>query len=356
MSPLDVPFLKYVGGIDQLTVTNPKVEWIKDDLWQARLTLSSTTGFTDTSQTTLYLSGSTAYNLYKGMVLQVDDELLWVTAASSDTAVHVRRDYAGSTGATHATASSVYMMGIAVAENEDSNYRGSAIYSFPYNWCQLFDIAYQISLRQNSTAVYGRRGPDLDKMTADTLKQVMVLLEEACFRGLRYVGSAATDPPTMGGLREFINSTDSNVTDLATAALTEKDLNDMLQTLFYQVGPANMAKTIICGSWVKRKISAFYEPHYRSTVESKRGGVTIEQIQTDFGLVDVLMHYHCPRERIYFVNPDFIEVGHYKDGQFQDAPLAVAGPYFRRHVYGDYTMVVKNVEAMGLIDNISITT
>lgn len=356
MSPMDVPFLKYCGGINQFVATNPKVEWIEDDLWQARLTVSSTTGLSDTTGTLLTLSASTAYQLHKGMVLQIDDELMWVTTVASATTVNVVRDYAGSTAATHATASSIYMMGVSVAENEDSNYVGSSIFSFPYNYCQIFDSAYQISKAQNATEVYGRRGPDLDAMTASELKKKMVLLEEACIRNLRYEGSAALDPPLMGGLRQYINSTDSNVTDLATAAITEKDLNDMLQTMFYQVGPTNMAKTIICGSWVKRKISSFYEPHYRSTVESKRGGVTIEQITTDFGSVDVLMHYHCPPERVYFLNPEYIEIGHYKDGQFQDGPLAVAGPYFRRHLYGHYSMVVKNVKSMALLDNVSITT
>lgn len=356
MSPLDVPFLKYCGGISQFTATNPKIEWVEDDLWQARLTTSSTTAFTDTAQTTLFLSGNTAYQLHTGLVVQIDDELMWVTGVTGDAKATVTRDYAGSTAATHATASSVYLMGISAPENADSNYRGSAIFAFPYNYAQIFDVAYQVSERQNNTEVYGRNGADLDKMTADTLKQLMVLLEEACFRGLRGAGSSATEPASMGGLREFLNSTDSNVTDLATAAITEKDINDLLQTMFYAVGPQNMAKTIICGPWVKRKISSFYEPHYRSTVESKRGGVTIEQITTDFGTVDVLMHYHCPPERMYFVNPEYIEIGHYKGGQFADAPLAIAGPYYRRHVYGDYSMKVKNVKSMGLIDNVSITT
>jgi hypothetical protein len=356
MSPLDVPFLKLIGGIDQFTCDNPKVEWQKDDLWTGSLTVSSTTGFTDTAQTTLYLNASSAYQLQLGTVIQIDDELMWVTAVASATTATVTRGYAGSTAATHSTALTVYLAGIAVAENADSPYRGTPIYSFPYNWVQVFDAAIQSSFINENTNYYGEK-PTLDRLLAFTLKQQTALLEAAAIRGLRGVAAdmSATEPSSMGGLRQYINPTDSNVTDLAGAAITEKNINDLLQTIFEKVGAENMAKTIICNAWVKRKISGFYEPHVRLNQGETTGGVAIDKLETDFGTINVALVQRCPPERAYFINPDFIEVGHYKNLQFAEYDLAVSGGYKRRHLYGVYSMVVKNEEAQGLIDNISTT-
>jgi len=294
--------------------------------------------------------------LQVGSVLDIEGELMWVTAVTADATATVTRGYAGSTTATHSTALTVYLGGIAITENADSPYVGTSIYSFPYNWCQGFDLALQSSLINENTEYYGR-APTLDKLLADKLKQAMAQLEAAAFRGLRGVAGdmSATEPSSMGGLIQYINSTDSNVTDVS-AAITEKNVNDLLQTIFNKVGQENMAKTIVCGPWVKRKISAFFEPHTRMDQGERTGGTVVEVMDTDFGKIDVLMCMRCPPERAFLINPDFIEIGHYKGLQFAERPLAVAGPYLRKHLYGVYSIIVKNEEAMGCLDNITLTS
>ncbi len=354
MSPFDLPFLKLVGGIKQFSFTNPKIEWQKDDLWTGVLTVSSTTGLTTTTATTLYLSADQAYQLQVGSVLQCEDESLWVTTIAGAASVNVTRGYAGSTAATHSTALSVYLAGVAVSENADAPYQGTPIYSYPYNIAQAFDSAIQSSLINEHTDYYGK-SPNLDNLLAGGLKKLMAQLESAMFRGLRYVGASATAPPSVGGLVQYINSTDSNVTDLAGAAITEKNINDLLQTIYYKVGQENMGKTIVCGGWVQRKISSFFEPHNRMNQGETEAGVHVEKLITDFGTLDLVMCVRCPRERLYVINPDFIKVGNMEGLAFAEYELAKSGAYTRKQIYGVYSAIIKNEESMGCLDNISLT-
>lgn len=349
VSPKETPFLKLVG-INGFVGTNPKYEWEEDALLEVASTVADNP--LTAGATTLNVAAATGPNFQIGNILKIESEYLYVTAVAAD-ALTVVRGVAGSVAASHNQGTPVDIVGIALNENTDSPAKGTTTFSFPFNYFQLFDAAFQVSDRQNNTNIYGMRTRDYDYQVGKTFKELAIKLERACFHGQR-AAAAANVPQMMGGIEYFITQ---NVKDLAGAALSEKDLNDSLQDAFYKVGLQNLGRTIICGAWLKRKISSFYAPYAQMRRSERRGGVVVDTIETEFGDVDVLGPYiWAPKDRLYIVNLDFVSVGHYKGGAWYDEPLPANGPYKKGHVAGDYTMCVKNDKAHMLIKGVSTTS
>lgn len=179
------------------------------------------------------------------------------------------------------------------------------------------------------------------------------LLEKTLFDGVRNVGtnqtaSSTLDPRGMGGFRTFITD---NTASLSSGPLTQKDLEDQIQACWTDGGNPDL---IICNGWVKRKISSFYAPYVRTTRAENQGGVTIDQVETEFGTLNILMSRWCPSSQLYIVSSEYVGILPYDE--FFDEPLAKTGDYERGQVVGEYTLVVKNDKAHARIMSISTTS
>lgn len=352
MSPKKVPLLKLLG-ITGFVGENPKYEWVEDTLLATSTTLN---GAHNNTVTTINVAAGDGANFQKGTLFRAItsggvSEYIWVSADPVTDALTVVRGVAGTTAQTFTGGETVEIIGLAYPENTDSPLAGTSQFNLPFNYFQLFDTAIQVSNRQNNTAVYGIRGRDYDFQVAKKLSELMIKLERNCFLGQRNAAAGGV-PQLMGGFPTFITQ---NVTDLAGAALTEQSINDALQSAFYKVGDDLLGRTIICGAWAKRKISSFYAPTARMDRASRKGGVVVNTVDTEFGEVDVLMNIWCPKDQIFIINTDLLKVGHYKGGAFYDELLPASGGYVKGHLYGDYSLEMKGDKAHMLIKNVSQT-
>ena len=347
VSPKMVPFLKLIG-IDGFTGTNPKHEWQEDALLALTVTVSSTTAVTTTTITTVDLDGSNAYNVSKGDILLIDSEQVWVNTIESASNIGVIRAAFGTTAATHATASTMTRVGSTLDELTDSPLAGTTVHTFPFNYFSIFDKLIRISHRAQNTAEYNiddRLDYEVDKK----LKEALVDLARQVFYGVRNVGTGATDPPNMGGLKTFI----TNNTDTTAEALTEKKINDLLALCFADVGHENLPDTIAVGQWQKRKITSFYEPMARMDRATRTGGVVVDVIDTEFGEIDVVLEFNMQTDHLFLVKRDLIKVGSFKNSAFFDEPLPSDGAYTNHHIYGDYSLEVHADTAHGYMSGLT---
>jgi hypothetical protein len=355
MSPKEVPLLKLIG-IDGDESTNLKREWISDELLPEKVSVISNwlagtgtiTGGTDVADSEMH-----AFQV--GTVAKIDDELVWVSAITEG--VHrectVTRGAFGTAAANHdgsVNAKEMIIVGIAMIDGNDSPEKATTLPTFEYNYHQIFDQKYKITLRQQNTPLYGIED-DYDYQLEKCFKELAIKLELSVLHGVRHAGTAST-PRTMGGFPSFLTT---NVTDLNNATLEEKDFLDALQALYYKVGPENMGDLVLCGAWAKRKINGWYSPSVQMSRSESVGGVVIDKIETDFGDIGIKMLPRIPANQLYIVKLDYLKIHPYKGGRWQDRPLAANGPYDVREVYGDYTMVVKNEVAMAKIIDFSTT-
>lgn len=365
MSDYDVFVQKRIGG-DKFETRNVKVEWGEQDLWSRRFLAAEAM---DTTETGLDVPTGTAHRYPKGTLLKTVNstgqmEIMWVSAAASASSLTVVRAAAGTavgdavTGYAHDNAQEYLVIGNTIAEGASRVLRGTPIASTKYNYSQISRQAVGVTFRQNDADVYGRSGSDIDTQMANVLSQLMVGLDENILEGRRHPGTTASDPGTFGGLDYFFDTAvdaDANVTDLNSAAITEKTFADLFQTVFYKVGN-NMGKLLIVDAWTKRKINQFWAPGVRQTRSENVIGIVVDKIETDFGTFEVFMHQGVPKGKSFLVNPAYIELGHYGSrGRWNTRPLPVTNDTLEEEVYGDYTLKVKNAVAQGKIQEISQT-
>jgi hypothetical protein len=362
MSERSVNLLKYLGGVEQFSFNNTKIEWVEDDVWNRRPSVTGTplamggTSFTVTGQAHRYPIGTIFFNVTQG-------EYIRVTAIVDADTLTVTRDLGGVLGSAPAWASTdeILVSGFSMQEDDVWTYRPSAIFSLPFNYAQAQHVAIQASFRRQETALYGLQGSDLDMQAANTVAEQFVAMEEAAFFGTRFAGSSSV-PSMAGGIRFYVTGANgAQVTDLAGAAMTRKDIDDVLQNLYYAVGMERMARTLLVSGWGKRKISSFFSASERLGPGANYAGVAIDRFNTDFGEVDVLLHTAVPKNEVVFIRRENHKIGvHGTLGRphlIQNVgPSSVGdGPRTRRAFYADWSMINSGPQAEGRIVKISTT-
>jgi len=348
IDPRDTPVVSYFGldgdpgKFRLMNFPGTKLEWLEDTL----------AGLTDTLATSCASAATslsvTDGSLHKpGDVVEIDSEMMWVSDVSqANNKLTVTRNYGG-TQATHAKSATITLINAARLEGADADYdRAFTDIVAPYNYTQIFQDDVKVSRSQNKISQYGI-AEEFDYQAAKKIPEMSRLIEKAFFRGQRKSGSA-TAPRAFGGLETFATV---NTKSGAGAALVQKDLEDLVQSCWSYGGNPDL---IICNSWVKRKISSFYADSVRTTRDEERGGVVISEVETEFGVLKVLMSRWCPSAKLYVVESQYI--GFVAFDPFFQEPLDKTGDSIKGQVVGEYSLVVKNGKAHGFMKSISTTS
>ena len=359
MSDRDVGFLKMVGGVEQFSFNNTKIEWTEDDVWNRRLShgglaAAGTTSLTVTGASHRYPIGTILFNVQ-------DEEYVRVTGHADANTLTIMRDIVGSVSeGAWASTDEVFVAGVAMDENDDYVFRPTSIFDQPYNVPQVFQAGVQSSWRRQETALYGLRGSDLDKQAADMVAEMFVAMEMAAIHGYRYAGSSSV-PSTMGGIKFYVTSANgAQVTDLNSAPLTRADIDNDLQDFLYAVGGSKVPNSMLVDAWGKRKISSFFSGTERNERQSSGpAGVVVTELFTDFGTISVMLSTELAKGEMMFLNTDMIQIGHhgnYGRPKLHLLPPSTVGPRSQKAFYADLSMIVGGVEGMGRIHDFSLTS
>lgn len=362
MSEQSTDLLKYIGGPSQFVFTNPKVEWVEDDQWGRRpthgaLANGATTALTVTGAAHRYPIGTLFLHVTSG-------EIVRVTAIADANTLTLQRDVPNAvTEGAWLAADEVIVAGHAMSEDENWTFRPSAILTLPFNYAQVSHVGVQATYRRVATALYGLQGTDLDYQSAATVAFAFVSIEQSLISGYRFEGASTARPAMTGGVPFYVTvANGADVNDLNSAALTRKDIDDMLQDIWYSVGPEKMARTLVHGAFTQRKIDGFFSTAER--LPAGFGGVPgvagLRSFNSAFGVIDVMMHTAVAKPDLWAIRRDNIKVGHYA-GLGRPHLLALAapsatGPRLQRAFYMDTANMVKGVQSMGRIQEISLTS
>jgi hypothetical protein len=361
LSPKDVPFLKRISGGDE---ENPslnsldaacemtKFEWIED----SDVALSSTLGgaVADGSTTSWTIAAGMSDLIQPGAILQCESEQVRVTAVSGQT-LTVTRGWGGTTGAAHADATAVEIVGTVHKEGDDAP---TAVYSYPtmpYNYTQ--ELVDTILLTEIEQAVkrYGITNA-VEYETAKKMRRLAILMEKQVFKGKR-VQPTSTVPGAFGGLKTFIPA--GNIVDASSAALTTTMILNAMQKVYDNVGNAGLPDTIVCNSWARRKLTTLFATTNVTTFrqqEDRRGGIKVDRIMTDFGELDILMTQWCEPSDVFLLQIDKVGIGPLATKPFTRQMLAKTGTADKWMVSGSYTLQVRASAYHALVKAISTTT
>lgn len=359
MSEQSTDFLKFIGGPAQFTFTNPKVEWVEDDAWGRRpthsgLAAAATTSWTITAQAHRYPVGTLFRHVPSGEVARV-------AAIIDINTVRLTRDVPGtvSEGA-WASTDEVIVSGFAMNEDDNWVFRPSAILTLPFNYAQIHSLGIQASFRRLATQFYGLNGTDLDYQSANTLAEQFVDMEGELLTGIRSVGSGAENPAMMGGVTFYVTSANGAYISTLTSAtaITRKDIDDMMQSLWYAVGPEKMARTLVGSAWVQRKVTSFFAGAERIQSGATSAGTSIRSFLSDFGPINIVVDTQVGKDELFALNADMIKMGNYaglgKPHLMQLPMPSATGPRVQRAFYADLSAMVKGVQGMGIINRFSV--
>jgi hypothetical protein len=329
---------------------NTKVEWLEDTLSPRSGTLNEAL---DDNETGVDVQTGEGSYLKKGDVILVESELMWVASVSTDTAT-VTRGFAGSTAATHADDTAWEIVGMAAVEGSQYVAGHTTVVTAPYNYVQQFKEAFTISNDELINPAYGMS----DKVAYHIAKliggggigprtkagKLPILLEKSFYHGGRAIGSA-TAARSMGGFNTFVTT---NVTNLSSAALTLKHVEDKMQSCSEAGGSPD---TIVCGGWVRRKLSSFYGDSIRTTRDESTGGYSIDTVKTDFGEVEIMYDKWCPSTELYIIESGKMGWVTFRPFEVVDVSTDVDGVI--KDVRGSFSFVLQNEKAHARLYGIS---
>jgi len=342
----EAPLLKLLGlnGESKFRLLNfprTKVEWLEDTMAPRSGTVNEAL---DSSETGVDVATGQGDYLKAGDVILVDSELMYVSSVATDTATVVR-GFAGTTAASHSDQAAWKLATVARLEGADFTTGYTTSVTNPYNYTQIFSEAVKVTGSEQNDEKYGisdTMAYHISKLMGDGGKagKLPILLQQAAYYGKRAAGSSTT-ARAMGGIEQYVTT---NVTNLSSAALTRKSIEDLMQLCYLAGGAPN---TLVCNAWLRRKITSFYEGSIFTDRSEERGGSKITTIVTDFGDIEVVFDRWCPTDRLYLIEP--AKMGWVTYRPFDVVDRASVGDYMVKDVLGEYSFVLMNETAHGYI-------
>jgi len=236
----------------------------------------------------------------------------------------------------------------AILEGADASY-GEISGTGPFNVVQIFQEAVNVSYsRQGAyaqTAAAGGVSTGQRAMVRNILQHQISLKLPKMRRDINYSFVRGTYALPANNLsarktRGIIEATTTNVTAAGGAALTEDMTLDMIQSVFDSRGVVQgWEPTLMVGSAKKRALTDLFVRNARFQQTSRRvGGANVQAIETDFGLVNVMLERAMPPDTVQFVHlrlcrPRFMAVP--GKGVFFGEPLAKTGASDKYQIYGE---------------------
>lgn len=131
------------------------------------------------------------------------------------------------------------------------------------------------------------------------------------------------------------------------AALTKANIDTVAQLAYDNGGLTGGMPVMLVGSAQKLRITAAYSTagYVTKELQGNVGGVTVDQIITDFGPMGIMLDRAMPQDTIAFVTmgqlaPVFLEVP--GKGHFFEEPLAKTGATDRNQLYGEVGLAYGN--------------
>lgn len=353
----EAPLLRKFGVANQgkfrlVNWPNTRYEWLEDTMSPRETTLAE-----DVSQGETEIDVADGSIFKEGDIVLVDAELMYVSSVATNT-ITVVKGFAGTTDTTHSNGAAIELATIARLEGADYDTGHTTALDNPYNFTQIFSEAVKVTGSEQVNSKYGVN----DTMAYHLAKlmggsngmgekfkagKLPILLQKTFYHGRRAAGSGGASR-AMGGFEAFVTT---NISDLAGAKLQRHHIEDAFQSCYDAGGDPDM---ILCGSWLRRKITTFYEGLITTTRSETRGGSRIDTVMTDFGELEIMFDRWCPRDRLYVV--DSTKLGWVEFRPFQVIDRPPTGDYTVKEVLGEYGFVLTNETAHAYIKNASTNT
>jgi hypothetical protein len=345
-SRVETPFLDYLGD-SPYAAKNTTHEWGEDDVL-AESDLMNDSGGISNSDTSMVVTDGTKF--LAGSVIQIDSEIILVTAVSTNT-LTISRNYGGKTAAAaHDDASTIHIIAHVALEGDDAPTANHTARSRVSNYCQII-TPHQVNVSgtQQAVSLIGVKN-EFDHQMRQRAVEGMRMLERSVIGGTKAASTPAgssTVRRTMQGLKWFCST---NTYAESSAVLTEARLLAILQDAWSSGMYA--PDFILVGAKQKAKISGFKRALNSIPQESTNSVVRTDFFESDFGRQQVILDRWVFPGELIIGTSKWINVMPLQGRSFQMERLAKTGDADKGMVVGEYTLEVKHEEAHAYVSGL----
>ncbi|GKV64099.1 MULTISPECIES: DUF5309 family protein [unclassified Sporosarcina] len=202
------------------------------------------------------------------------------------------------------------------------------------NILQIFKRAVSISGTASSM-----QSTKFSEEVADRLLELKIKLESVLINGEKADGSSAPFIRQMSGLVEFAGNE-------VSGADVEQLLKDGMRNLWNQKLTSGNYYAFVNAD-VKDKIDAIYKNSYSYQHKENNFGMIVEQINTNFGVVNVVLSRDIPADKVVLFNDDYVNMVALREATFE--PLAKSGDSTKGQIVGEYSLKVGSPKAVAVL-------
>ena len=210
------------------------------------------------------------------------------------------------------------------------------------NVVQIFQYGVSVTYsRMGSTAaVSASRNPVTDELGHQISLKIPTAKRDMNYAFINGTYQLPADNTTPRLTRGLLAAITTNTTAAAGAALTGPMVLDMLQNVFTLRGiRQDMEPTLVVSAAQKRALSSIFITGANYQQQSRRvGGVNLQALETDFGVINLMLDRMMPATAVLFAHlrrcrPRFLFVP--GKGYFFGEPLAKTGSAENYQLYGE---------------------
>jgi len=206
------------------------------------------------------------------------------------------------------------------------------------NILQIFKKAVSIS----GTADAMKRDTFTQEVS-DRLLELKINLEKTLINGLKDDGST-TGVRKMSGLLQYadtanaVTGASNSIGDLIKACMQKLWANDLQDGEYYLMVNASL----------KDAIDETYSGQYSYQHKETNFGLIVDSINTNFGIVNVVLSKHVPVDKGLIFNDKYVDLVALREAKFE--ALAKTGDSTKGQIVGEYTVKVGSPKAVGVIN------
>jgi len=204
------------------------------------------------------------------------------------------------------------------------------------NILQIFKRAVSVS-----GSAEAMQASKFNEEIADRLLELKMKLEQVLINGLKKDGSTTPFIRQMSGLIEFADSTNAksgtDVEALIKDGMRQLWDNKLTGGTYYAFVNAD----------VKETIDGIYKDKYSYQHKETNFGLLVETINTNYGVVNVVLSRDIPADKIVLFNDAYVNMAALREAHFE--ALAKTGDSTKGHVVGEYTLKVGSPKAVAVL-------
>ena len=175
----------------------------------------------------------------------------------------------------------------------------------------------------------------------DRLTELKVAIEKSILNGKLKDGSTTPFKRKMQGLQNFVTA-DNKVKN---ATLTEKALKDTVKKLWDNGLGSNEFYALVNAD-LKEEIDKIYKDSYHYVAETNEFGIVVTKINTNYGVINLILDRHMDTDKIIVFDPEFIRLSFLRQPQFEE--LGKTGDSEKGQVLSEVSLKVLNEKAVAM--------